>query len=237
VSQWRADRIIEANGGKVIWSSGTYDDAVLAAAAAARRGDGILVPDTTADPLDPVVHDVMAGYALLTEELVSQFLIDEYERPSHMFIQAGVGGLAAAMARGLQHIMQEPRALLIVEPKSAACVARALIIGRPERLVGDLQTSAEMLSCGLASAAALEILRQHNPRSVIVDEKELEAAVTCLHDAGGPDTTVSGAAGLAGFLRVATRPDLAFEHQLNSGSIVLLVATEGYVRTSRGRIT
>ena len=225
VSQWRADRI-ETYGGEVIWSVGTYDDAVLAAAAAAKRGDGILVPDTTTDPLDPVVQDVMAGYAILTKELVSQFRNDVHERPSHMFIQAGVGGLAAAMLRGLLIIMQNPSSLVVVEPKSAACVARAIVVGRPERLVGELQTSAEMLSCGLASAPALEILRWYNPRCVVVDEEQLTAAVTCLHDVGGPDTTASGAAGLAGFLHVATRPDFASEHQLNSSSVVLLVATE-----------
>lgn len=226
VSQHRARRI-EAFGGEVIWSAGTYDDAVLEASAAANRGDGLLIPDTAADPHDSIVHDVMAGYSIMTEELVAQFRHDAQERPSHLFIQAGVGGLAAAMAHGLQGIMQEPNGLVIVEPRSAACVAHALALGRPVRLLGNLQTSAEMLSCGLASAPALAILRQHNPRSVIVDEKELENAVTCLRDSGGPDTTTSGAAGLAGLMHVAASPQLAAELQLNTDSVVLLVATEG----------
>jgi diaminopropionate ammonia-lyase len=222
----RADRI-EACGGQVIWSSGTYDDAVVEAVAAAGRGDGILVPDTSGDPDDAAVRDVMAGYALLTQELVSQFRNDVGDRPSHVFVQAGVGGLAAAMADGLRDLIRDPKKLIIVEPESAACVARALLVGRPVRVAGDLRTSAEMLSCGLASAPALRILRRHQTRCVVVRDEQLTAAVTSLCNAGGPATTPSGAAGLAGFLLVAGHPQFRAEHQLASDSTVLLVATEG----------
>jgi diaminopropionate ammonia-lyase len=226
VSRVRADRI-EAFGGEIVWIAGTYDDAVNDAAAAAARGEGILIPDTTTDANDIVVKDVMAGYGLLTWELVSQFRSDVKDRASHLFVQAGVGGLAAAMAEGLRNSMGEPGKLLVVEPASAACVARALAVGRPVRVAGDLHTSAEMLSCGLASAPAVEILLRHDARSVVVTEENLQMAVSVLREAGGPDTTPSGAAGLAGLLHVAARPELRAEHRLSSNSSVLLVVTEG----------
>jgi diaminopropionate ammonia-lyase len=225
-SRRRAERI-EACGGEIVWISGTYDDAVSAAAEAAAHGAGLLIPDTSADPNDDVVKDVMAGYAILTQELVSQFRDDVGDRPGHVFIQAGVGGLAAAMADGLKDFMREPRRILIVEPESAACVAQALAAGHPERLSGDLHTSAEMLSCGLASAPALAVLQRHDARPVLVSEDQLQAAVVRLRDAGGPDTTPSGAAGLAGLLHVASEPGLRVEHQLGPDSSVLLVVTEG----------
>ena len=228
VSRLRADRI-EACGGEIVWISGTYDDAVSAAAQAAARGAGLLIQDTSTDPNDEVVKDVMAGYAFLSEELVCQFRDDVADRPGHVFVQAGVGGLAAAMAEGLRTFMQEPRRLLTVEPQSAACVAQALAAGHPVRLSGDLHTSAEMLSCGLASAPALAVLKRHHARSVVVREDQLQAAVAALREAGGPDTTPSGAAGLAGLLHVASQPELRVEHQLGPDSKVLLVATEGPV--------
>jgi diaminopropionate ammonia-lyase len=62
---------------------------------------------------------------------------------------------------------------------------------------------------------------------VVVAEAELQAALETLRRSGGPDTTASGAAGLAGLLHVAARPSLRAEHQLDSSSIVLLVITEG----------
>jgi threonine dehydratase len=85
-------------GGKVIRISGTYDAAVIAAREAAARGDGLLIPDTTQDMEDPVVADVMSGYSLITDELQSQ--LDRL--PTHVIVQAGVGGLAAAVAQGIK---------------------------------------------------------------------------------------------------------------------------------------
>ena len=225
VSHSRAARI-EALGGEIVWISGTYDDAVTAAAQAAARGVGVLIPDTSPDPDDPVVHDVMAGYALLTRELLTQFRDEAADRPSHVFVQAGVGGLAAAVADGLAHVLREPKRILIVEPQAAACVARALQAGRPVRIDGDLHTAAEMLSCGLASAAALEILKRYEVHSLTVDENELLAAVDVLREVQGPATTPSGAAGLAGLLHAA-RPHLREAHRLGPDSSVLLIATEG----------
>ena len=232
VSPNRAARI-EALGGEVVWIAGTYDDAVQAAANAAARREGLLIPDTTPDPDDPVVKDVMAGYALLTQELVAQLRDDVRDRPTHAFVQAGVGGLAAAVADGLADHLRAPGKLLIVEPESAACVSRALQAGHPVQIPGDLRTSAEMLSCGLASAAALKILRRHDVGSILVSENQLQTAVHALREASGPETTPSGAAGLAGLLHVAAHGALRDEHALHSDSTVLLIATEGPVPNDR----
>jgi diaminopropionate ammonia-lyase len=218
-------RRIEAKGATIVRIDGTYDDAVAAASAAAARGDGILIPDTSEDPNDPVVNDVMAGYGVITREIVAQSR--EYERPSHVFVQAGVGGLAAAVADGLAAIMREPRRIMVVEPAAAPCVARALKVGYGERIAGELQTSAEMLACGLASARAVEILRRYDARSVLASEDELQRAVAMLRDAGGPHTTASGAAGVAGLLQVAAHSPTRAEHQLTTNSAVILIVTEG----------
>lgn len=225
-SKVRANRIT-ALGGDVVRAGGTYDAAVSAAAAAAARGEGLLVPDTSCDPHDPVVRDVMAGYAVLTGETVAQVRDEVQSRPSHLFVQAGVGGLAAAMAEGLRDIMRLPGRLIVVEPESAACVARALSTGRPECIEGELHTSAEMLSCGIASAPALEVLLRYGAESVIVAEPELLHAVNVMEQAAGVYTTPSGAAGFAGLLQVAARPELRARHGLGSDSTVLLVVTEG----------
>jgi diaminopropionate ammonia-lyase len=224
-SRVRAERI-EAQGAEVVWIDGTYDEAVDEAAAAASRGEGLLISDTSADPDDLIVHDVMAGYALLTKELVAQCQEMLAGYPTHLFVQAGVGGLAAAMAEGLCNHLEGPGRLVVVEPASAACVGRALAMGKPERLAGDLPTCAEMLACGLASASAVPILLKHQARSVVVSEEQLQDAVGSLRDAGGPSTTPSGAAGLAGFLHVAMEPALRQAHGLDAQSVVLLVATE-----------
>jgi diaminopropionate ammonia-lyase len=226
VSRSRAARI-ESLGSEVAWIAGTYDDAVTAAAEAAARGAGILISDTSPDPDDPIVHDVMAGYGLIAREVIAQFRDEAGARPTHVFVQAGVGGLAAAIAEGLASLLLDPKRILVVEPESAACVGYALQAGRAVRIDSDLHTAAEMLSGGLASAAALKILQRHDVRSLVVDEGELHSAVEVLRETAGPETTPSGACGLAGLLHVAAHPALRQEHLLDADSTILLIATEG----------
>lgn len=226
VAATRAERI-QHLGGEVVWIKGSYDEAVLQAAAAASSGAGLLVADTSADPHDIVVQDVMDGYGLICIELQQQLPTELAQRPSHLFIQAGVGGLAAAMAQGLHDSMCYPRRIIAVEPASAACVSLALQAGSPINVTGDLDTSAQMLSCGLASAPALAILLQHQASAISVSEAQLQAAISIMQTYGGPASTASGCAGLAGLLHVAADPALRAEHGIDGDSCVLLVVTEG----------
>lgn len=229
----RAERI-ESMGARIVWISGTYDDAVNAASRAAANGDGLLIPDTSDDPENVVVQDVMQGYGRIAAELLEQ-LRGFPDYPSHLFIQAGVGGLAAAVGRGLRGVLRGPARLLTVEPETAACVALALRAGRPVRVPGDLRTVADMLSCGVASAAALGVLQSLDASPVLVSDEELAAAVMILRRTGGPESTASGAAGVAGLMRVASSEALRVRHRLDARSSVLVVATEAAIAPPASR--
>jgi diaminopropionate ammonia-lyase len=227
-------RRIAAQGAEIVWVQGNYDDAVDAAADAARAGDGILVADTTNDPDDPVVGDVMAGYGVMAAEIRQQVEATALQRPTHLFVQAGVGGLAAAMAKELAGWMAQPAVTVVVEPEGVACVAAALAADGPVRLTGNLETSAEMLSCGEASAPALMVLRRHGARAVTVPEAGLTEAPRVLRAEGGPATTPSGAASLAGL--IAAQADDAIAARLNLGpdSRVLILITEADLEDETG---
>src|SRR3546814_9036573 len=107
--------------------------------------------------------------------------------------------------------MEGPARLVVVEPENAGCVAAALRAGRVVRVPGDLETVAEMLSCGEASAPALETLLRHGAEAVTVPEAELTAAARMLAEKQGPRTTPSGAAGLAGLTVALKTPALRSE--------------------------
>jgi diaminopropionate ammonia-lyase len=136
-------RRIEAQGAAIIWVDGTYDDAVDAALVAANAGEGILVADTTHDPSDRVSADVLAGYGVMASEIRRQAEAAGHGRPTHLFAQAGCGGLAAAMTLGLKDWLATAGTVIVVEPEKAACVAAALDQGRVVRVPGDLVTSAK----------------------------------------------------------------------------------------------
>ena len=228
VPQSRARRIA-AQGAEINWVNGTYDDSVDAALAAAQRGAGLLISDTSARADDPVVADVMQGYALMADEIVEQLTAAGSEPPTHLFVQAGVGGLAAALAQGLCVTNALPVRIVAVEPEQVACVGHALRAGRIERIPGDLQTAAEMLSCGEASAPAMEILRRVGVDAMAVSEAQLMEAVQVLADGDGPATTPSGATGLAGLLTALPGSSLASVLNVNEASRILLIVSEGVV--------
>lgn len=223
VPETRARRIAVA-GAQVTWVAGTYDDAVDAAA---RDGGGILIADTTDDPEDPVVRDVMAGYGVIAQEVRAQITAPSSARPTHVFVQAGVGGLAAAMANGLSGWMAPPGVVVAVEPEQAACLAAAFAAERPVKILGDLQTAAEMLSCGQASAPALALLRRYGARVVTVSEAGLAQAPHLLAAQGGPPTTPSGAAGLAGVVAALADSNAVADLGLDRASRILVLVTEG----------
>lgn len=223
---------IATKGAAIVHVAGTYDDAVDAAECASQHGEGLLISDTSSDANDSVVADVLAGYGCMAREIVAR-LGALNERPTHLFVQAGVGGLAAALAEGIRDSMAGNRRIVVVEPATAACVAAALKAGRPVRLQGDLNTAAEMLSCGEASAPAIEILLRHEAKAIAVEEATLADAVAALSNRGGPATTPSGAAGLAGLMIARPSSSLANDLGVDAASRVLLIASEGPVASLR----
>jgi diaminopropionate ammonia-lyase len=150
-------------------------------------------------------------------------------RPTHLFVQAGVGGLAAALAKAFAQLLTEPPMTIVVEPASVDCVGRALASGRPELVPGELVTAAEMLACGLASAHAVALLRKHQAKAIAVPEERLQEAVAAMTAAGGPVTTPSGACGLAGLLGAASDDELRGDFQFSADAVVLVIASEGTV--------
>ncbi len=224
------ERRIREMGAEIVRIAGTYDDAVDAALAAARAGEGILVADTTGEENDPVVADVMAGYGVIAFEAKRQYAGQGIAPPTHLFIQAGVGGLAAAMAEGLHEWMAPPARIVVVEPENVPCVRAGLAEGRAIRLPGELDTVAEMLSCGEASTPALRMLMASGALAMIVDEEALHMAVRRLATTdtatGGLATTASGATGLAGLIAAAADPQEAARLELDASSRVMIVISE-----------
>lgn len=228
VSEIRANRLLD-QGAELVWTQGTYDDAVYAAQVAVGARDGVLVADTTEDEHGTVMEEILNGYEVISEEISHQLLGFPNALITHVFLQAGVGGLAAATARGFAKRLPIFPKIVIVEPNSAQCVGAALRTGKIESVTGDLSSSAEMLSCGRVSAPALRILLQYEAVAIGVTEERLADGCNRLQELGGLATTPSGAAGLAGLLSALPGSELASSLAIDAGSQILIVATEGPV--------
>jgi diaminopropionate ammonia-lyase len=222
VSQGRVDAIA-AYGAEVRRVPGTYDDAVRAASRAAEEHGWFVVSDTSWPGYVDVPRDVMQGYRLMADEAADQW---RGAPPTHVFIQGGVGGVAAAVAVQLRTRLQPTPALVVVEPDRAACLLASAELGELTAIPGDLDTLMAGLACGEPSLLAWQELDRAAAAFMAVPDGAAVAGMRLLADQGIV-AGESGVAGLVGFLLAAADPASREELGLNGESRVLTFSTEG----------
>lgn len=186
-----ADRL-RALGAEVVRSGDVYDDSVAAAIADAEASGATLLADGTWPGYTEIPKLVMEGYCVIAEELRAQFEVSG-QWPTHVYLQAGVGGLAAAMAHMIRLNWAEQPALIIVEPEAAACLQASHDAGEPTRGDGP-ESNMGRLDCKEPSIVAWEVLERCNVRYETLTEDEGQAAAEAVTQSGIA-TTPSGAAG------------------------------------------
>ncbi len=217
-------------GAEVVRVDGNYDDAVRQADKEAREHGRFVVSDTSYPGYTDVPRDVMQGYTVMVEEALQQ--LPEGEWPTHVFIQGGVGGLAAAVCAHLWLRCGEwrPR-LVVVEPEHAACLLESARAGEPVVVHGDLDTIMAGLACGEVSLLAWEVLEEGTEDFLAIPDAAAASCMRLLADGVGGDAPLvageSAVAGLAGLLLVQERPELAERLGLGPDSRVLLFGSEG----------
>jgi diaminopropionate ammonia-lyase len=221
VSEGRAEAI-RSFGAEVVREGANYDASVRASAMAAVKNGWQIVSDTSWPGYEDVPRDVMQGYAVLAMEAAA-----DGAKPTHIFIQGGVGGIAAAILSQTWETEGADRPkLIVVEPENAACLFESARAGRLTNVYGDLDTIIAGLACGEPSVLAWKLLGPGADAFMTVTDQQAIAAMQLLaehHVVGGE----SGVAGLAGFLKVAANPKMRAEIGLDSSSRVLLFGTEG----------
>ena len=217
-------------GADVVRTAGNYDDSVRQAAEDAARLGRIVVSDTSYPGYMDIPRHVMEGYTVLADEAIEQ--LGEAAPPTHVFLQGGVGGFAAAvMARFWSRFGARRPRFVIVEPDRAACIFESVARGEPTAVHGNLDTLMAGLACGEVSLLAWEIL-DHGVDDVLAIPDG--AAVDCMKllasGVGGDASRVSGESGvtgLAGVLAALQHPGIARALGLDVESRVLVISTEG----------
>lgn len=220
---------IEGLGARVVRTAGNYDGSVMEAARAARQEGWILIADTGEDVHDQTTRHVMQGYGVMVLEILRQ--LRSAPPPTHVFLQAGVGGLAAAIAGPLaqRYGPDRPRAV-VVEPVMAAPLFASARAGAPTAVGGSLATAMEMLSAGHVSPVAWPVLQRRIDAFMTIEDVEAPKARDRLLKSGaaaaGLDVGLSGIAGLAGLMRIVGDPGQALALNLDHRSRVLVFGTE-----------
>ena len=168
-------------GAEVVRTVGTYDDSVRQAAADAAAHGWYVVSDTSYAGYTDVPREVMQGYTLMADEAIRQLPMGEL--PTHLFLQGGVGGLAAAVLAQfwIRFGSDRPR-FVVVEPAAAACLYASARAGQPTAIEGELDTMMAGLSCGEVSLLAWQVLAQGADDFMTVPDRAAVAVMRLLAD-------------------------------------------------------
>jgi diaminopropionate ammonia-lyase len=209
---------------------GNYDEAVRQAAATAAANGWTVVSDTSYPGYRDIPLDVMHGYGVMAAEVTRQLPMSE--PPTHVFAQAGVGALAAAIcAYFWLHWRERRPACVVVEPTRADCVYQSLAAGHPVVVGGSLDTVMAGLACGEVSELAWEILHGGATGAIAVDDAYALEAVRLLANPAAGDAPIvageTGGTGLAALLAARDYPALRETLALDHNARVLLLGSEG----------
>ncbi|SDH70020.1 diaminopropionate ammonia-lyase [Pedobacter terrae] len=233
VSQKRREAIA-AYGASIEEVKGTYDDSIVTASRMIKDKGWIMVSDTSWQGYERVPGLIMQGYTTLLTEALLQL----EELPSHVFIQAGVGGLASAIAGHLFLLFGEKRPkIVIVEPESAACIYESAKNGCSVKINPGKPTVMAMLECYEPSMIAWRILSRIADGFITISEKEAVDTMRLLAMPRGNDPFIvsgeSGGAGLAGLIQICENTSLMSELRIDRGSRILIFNTEGATDSQR----
>lgn len=185
-----ADRL-RARGADVMRAGVDYEASMAAAQAAAEANGWRLLSDSSWPGYMVRPWRLMEGYLALMEEVFAQMPAP----PTHVFLQAGVGGLAAAAAALARSVWRDGPAIVVVEPSQAAALQGSIRAGAAVQARGGV-SSMGRLDCKMPSLIALKGLSRDADVFVTIDDGDVEGVLPLLADAGLA-TTPSGAAGLA----------------------------------------
>ena len=212
---------LRAKGATVIRAGDAYEASMAFALDQAQRNRWELVSDSSWPGYVQTALEVMRGYTVLLEEAAER--LEATGGPAtHVFVQAGVGGLAAAAAGYLRDRWGDGFKLIVVEPQGAPCLLESARAGRPVAVEGG-STQLGRLDCKEPSLAAFELLSRLADGFMTITDPQAQAAAARLTELGAP-VSPCGAAGAAGL--IALDADARLRLDLGPAARVLLIGTE-----------
>ena len=236
-SKPRYDNIAK-EGAAVTIEEVNYDDCVrMAAAEAAQTEHGVIVQDTAWEGYEEIPSWIMQGYGTMASEAAEQLRQLGVNRPSHVFVQAGVGSLAGAVVGYFTNLFpNDPPKFIVMEAQAAACLYRGALAGdgAPRIVDGDLQTIMAGLACGEPNTISWDILRNHATAFVSCPDWVSARGMRMLGvPVKGDPVVISGESGAVGMGLIAAIMETDEYKELREAigldrfSQVLMFSTEG----------
>ena len=227
VSETRAEAM-RGFGADVIRVKGNYEDSLNECIKQSNQNNWQIVQDVAWKNYMLVPKLTMAGYSVMMKEISEQI---NNQKVSHIILQAGVGGMAAAMVAGLARYLNHVPQIIIVEPDSAACVLASINTGKIEKISIEKESIMGGMSCGEVSLVPWQILKKSVNYCVTVSDDYISKTIKYLANCelsyekiiGGECSTP----GIISLIGLCNDAKIRKKINLNEDSNVLLFGCEG----------
>jgi len=215
-------------GAEVIRVKGNYDDSLKECIKQSNKNKWEIVQDVSWEGYKEVPKLIMAGYTIMIKEI-----FDEIDSNSitHVFLQAGVGGMAAAMIAGFAKLSKNIPKFIVIEPENADCVFKSIQNNKPTSIDIKKETIMGGMSCGDVSSIAWEILKNSTNFCMTISDNAISTAVALLAESRFSDEKIIGGEcavpGLIALIGSFNNKEYLDRLELNSESNVLLFGCEG----------
>ena len=215
-------------GADVIRVKGNYEDSLKECIKQSNQNNWQIVQDVAWENYLLVPKLTMAGYSVMMKEISEQI---NNQKVSHIILQAGVGGMAAAMVAGLARYLNHVPQIIIVEPDSAACVLASINTGKIEKISIEKESIMGGMSCGEVSLVPWQILKKSVNYCVTVSDDYISKTIKYLANCelsyekiiGGECSTP----GIISLIGLCNDAKIRKKINLNKDSNVLLFGCEG----------
>ena len=227
VSEFRAE-VMRSFGADVIRVNGNYDNSLKECIKQSKQNNWQIVQDVAWQDYKLVPKLTMAGYSVMMKEISEQL---KNQQISHIILQAGVGGMAAAMVAGIARYLNNVPKVIVVEPESAACVLKSIQAKKIEKISIKKESMMGGMSCNEVSLVPWEILKNSVNCCVTVSDDYIAETVKSLANSKfseekiiGGECSTPGIISLAG---MSNNNEIREKINLNENSNILLFGCEG----------
>ena len=227
VSEFRA-KVMRSFGADVIRVKGNYDASLKECIKQSKQNNWQIVQDVAWQDYKLVPKLTMAGYSVMMKEISEQI---NKEQISHVILQAGVGGMAAAMVAGIARYLDNVPKIIVVEPDNAACVLESVKAGEIKKISIKKESLMGGMSCDEVSLVPWEILKNSVSYCITVSDDYISKTVKFLSNSKFSDEKIVGGEcstpGIISLTGLCNDSKIKNEINLNENSNVLLFGCEG----------
>ena len=226
VSETRAEEMRNLNA-EVIRVKGNYEDSLNECKKESKKNNWEIIQDVAWPNYELVPKLTMAGYSTMIKEISVQ--TNEYI--THIFLQAGVGGMAAGVVAGVANYFKKLPKIIIVEPENANCVMKSIENNTPTSVNIKKESIMGGMSCGDVSLVPWQILKNSVNNCISVSDKFVSQTVAMLADKVVSDISIVGGEcstpGITSLISCCNNEKTKSALEINENSNILLIGCEG----------